>query len=150
MERKSKKKATKVNLKKPVNVEIFGTEDDPCFGKHYSDKAEECGMCGDSELCIIIMSQKQHGKRAEIEAKASYKDLEENFINNVYLEKYLIKYLKKKGSIKLTKAYSITNKRFNPLGQVTKKEIKSSVLKCLESSVKIKIITKDKVKHIKL
>ena len=79
--RKPRKKLSKqVEILSPVSqitLEQLGTADDPCFGKHFDPKAEECSRCGDSELCAIKMMQKNHIKRAEIEAKTKFKDIEE-------------------------------------------------------------------------
>lgn len=68
---------TKINTLKPLDILSLGTEDDPCFGKHHSLKAEECIMCGDSEFCSIVMSQNMHKTRLEFEANQKMKDLDE-------------------------------------------------------------------------
>jgi hypothetical protein len=85
MAKKIKKKprtdlANKIDISKPVPLEALGTENDPCFGKHQDPRASECQRCGDSEICLIVMSQKNHIKRLEIEEKSSFKDIEETKI----------------------------------------------------------------------
>lgn len=77
MKRKPRNKMSKtVDTLKPITIEQLGTNDDPCFGKHYSISAPECQRCGDSELCAIVLSQKNHKKRAKHEAEAAFKDIE--------------------------------------------------------------------------
>lgn len=66
-----------IDVLQPVTIDMLGTNDDPCFGKHQDPKCEECQRCGDSELCAIMMQQNNHIKRAEIEAAGNFKDLEE-------------------------------------------------------------------------
>lgn len=66
----------KFDTLKPITIDQLGTKDDPCFGKHYSISAPECQRCGDCELCAIVISQKNHIKRAQKEAEGKFKDLE--------------------------------------------------------------------------
>lgn len=61
---------------KPITVEMLGTEDDPCFGKHLDPRTPECSRCGDAEICGIIMQQKLHIRRAQEEKENNFKDLE--------------------------------------------------------------------------
>lgn len=67
---------TKANLMDPIDITIFGTDDDPCFGKEYNLSTPECKRCGDSELCAIVMGQNNHLKRKVIEKDNRFKDLE--------------------------------------------------------------------------
>lgn len=70
----------KVDVLSPVSqitLEQLGSADDPCFGKHFDPKAEECSRCGDSEICAIKMMQNNTMKRAKIEAETKFKDIEE-------------------------------------------------------------------------
>lgn len=60
---------------KPIDISILGTDDDPCFGKHYDLKAEECQRCGDHEFCSIAMAQNLHKTRNEIEGKSDFLDV---------------------------------------------------------------------------
>jgi hypothetical protein len=76
--RKSRNKLAKdksIDVMVPLQFDKLGTQDDPCFGKLHDPKADECGSCGDSELCAIAQSQKLHFKRKEIEDKQDFKDL---------------------------------------------------------------------------
>lgn len=66
----------KFDILKPISIESLGTKDDPCFGKHYDIKAEECQRCGDCELCSIVVSQNNHIARAKVEKAGNFKDLE--------------------------------------------------------------------------
>jgi len=77
------KMAKKVNVLFPISLEEFGTENDPCFGKLNDPRASECQSCGDCEVCAIVQSQNTHLKRAKVEAKKKFKDLEEvNILKN--------------------------------------------------------------------
>lgn len=67
-----------VDLSKPI-IEVLGTEDDPCFGKHLvTDSA--CKRCGDSELCAVITAQKQAVERKKLSKENTYRDEEEEVI----------------------------------------------------------------------
>ena len=67
-------------LLKPFDVTKFGSEDDPCFGKHYDLVADECQVCGDVEVCAIAFANAAHLRRAKIESETKFKDLEEEEI----------------------------------------------------------------------
>ena len=73
----------KINLSeedmlKPLDIEKFGSDSDPCFGKLYSLSAPECKRCGDSEICGTIFAQRLNGKREIIESTKRFKDIELN------------------------------------------------------------------------
>jgi hypothetical protein len=57
----------KPDIMKPFDVSMFGTDDDPCFGKHYDIQAPECASCGDREICSIVLAQNMHKLRAKAE-----------------------------------------------------------------------------------
>lgn len=65
-----------IDLLHPIPLEKFGSEDDPCFGKHHSPKAEECRRCGDADICLIYTTQRLHLQRGKREAKQKFKDTE--------------------------------------------------------------------------
>lgn len=78
IQRKARNKMSKkIDILKPVTLDMLGTEEDPCFGKFNDPKSPECSRCGDCELCAIVMQQNLHLKRAKIEAESKFKDLEE-------------------------------------------------------------------------
>lgn len=64
-------------LEKPLDIDIIGTNNDPCFGKLHDLKNEVCSRCGDSEFCSIVFSQNLHIKRGKIESEQPFMDLEE-------------------------------------------------------------------------
>lgn len=74
------KMSKKIDITKPVTLEMLGTKDDPCFGALYDPREAACQRCGDNELCAIAMSQNNHISRAKIEAEQKFKDLEESKI----------------------------------------------------------------------
>lgn len=81
IKRKARTKLIKtVDTLKPITIMDLGSEDDPCFGKHFSPLASECNRCGDSELCAIKMGQSNHKVRSKIEKKQAFKDIEEQDI----------------------------------------------------------------------
>lgn len=62
---------------KPIDITQFGTDNDPCFGKHYNLSTDECKRCGDSALCSIIFSRGDlKNKRKSLEDKNRFKDVE--------------------------------------------------------------------------
>jgi len=69
MSRKSRNEIDKseLDLLKPLDLTLIGTENDPCFGKLFDLKAEECKICGDSEICSIVFSQKLNIDRLILE-----------------------------------------------------------------------------------
>lgn len=69
------KDKSNIDLMKPVDITKFGTINDPCFGKHYDLKTEECRRCGDNEFCAIATAQALHKKRAELESKSDFLDV---------------------------------------------------------------------------
>lgn len=73
-----KQKMTDIDLSKPLDINIIGSKDDPCFGKHHSLTASECRVCGDSEVCSIITGQLVNSaKRSKAHREGRFKDLEE-------------------------------------------------------------------------
>lgn len=75
-----KKLSKKLDTLAPISnitLEQLGTAEDPCFGKLFEPRTDECSRCGDSEICAIKTMQNNNLRRAEIEAKHKFKDLEE-------------------------------------------------------------------------
>ncbi len=66
-----------IDLMEPVDITLFGTDDDPCFGKHYDLKADECQRCGDSEFCALKMGQTLNKERKQIESSTKFLDVDE-------------------------------------------------------------------------
>lgn len=94
-----KKKKVKIDIMKPILFTDLGTENDPCFGKHYSITASECKRCGDSDVCAILCQNNMHKEYQEQESKNRFKDVEEGQLidkQNRKLEKLLITKGKKK------------------------------------------------------
>ena len=129
MSRKKRNKIdkTKIDFMKPVDITIFGSKDDPCFGKLFSPTAKECGQCGDSEICAIVTAQKAKLKRQTVESKGAFKDLEEvdiyvknavkNFVvtNQITRFKEVVGLVKKKFKFDQTKAMDETKKAVKSL-----------------------------------
>lgn len=78
------------DLLTPFDPTKFGTEDDPCFGKHHSLNSDECQICGDIEICAIATMQNQLSMRALLEKENKYKDLEEaEMIRNQEIKSFI-------------------------------------------------------------
>lgn len=78
--RKARKdKVKSVNMLKPlepIDIMALGTDDDPCFGKHFDMTEDECKRCGDCNLCQIVTNQKTIKLRGKVESENRFKDLE--------------------------------------------------------------------------
>jgi len=65
---------TKPILSSSIDMSILGTEED-CFGKIHDPTDNECKMCGDAGLCMIIQGQTNKKKRLEIEKTTEFRDI---------------------------------------------------------------------------
>lgn len=110
----------------PLKLDLIGTEDDPCFGKHHDPRTEECSRCGDSELCLIACTQNSNKSRDEIESKREFKDLT-TFDPREPVRDYIVKVVKKKKSVKYSKLLSVLYKKFYSNTDIGKKEFKSII-----------------------
>jgi len=94
------------DITKPLDFSKIGTLEDPCFGKHHDVKAPECVSCGDSELCLIALSQKAKLKREKLEETITFKDVEKDIPDEenptIQVPKLIRKYKKKEYSLKKT------------------------------------------------
>lgn len=95
-----KYKNLQVSKARPLDLSILGTKDDPCFGKLYSPKEDECKQCGDCEICAIVYSQTTLVKKRKAKEKEeTYVDTEPQIDEvNKYkrVKDLIIKKLKKK------------------------------------------------------
>lgn len=94
MAKEKKRKARKETVQaeeflKPIDITKFGTDDDPCFGKHYNLSESECKRCGDNGLCAIVTAQKLSIERKNIEGEQKFKDLERGSKENKALESWI-------------------------------------------------------------
>jgi len=135
--KKKRKPRNKIDKKQidffePIDITVFGGEDDPCFGLHFDITTPECSRCGDSELCSIKMMHKMKGVRAKEETKGNFKDNEETFI---LVEKYLM------GCMKKGKSYSIefiTKQLLKKFKMQDDKKAKNLLIKTFKFSGKFK------------
>lgn len=149
--RKAHKQTTKVDFMKPINITVFGTEDDPCFGKHWSPKAPECNRCGDSELCSVIVSQNMNVKRQKLEAKGNFMDVEESkTINMEDVEKAIIRHIKTHGDISLIECYKLIRQQFDKKKLLESHRIKSIAKKIIQGSLDLKTYKKQNKRFIKV
>tara|TARA_R110002012_G_scaffold306718_1_gene511631 strand:+ start:117 stop:503 length:387 start_codon:yes stop_codon:yes gene_type:complete len=119
------KDKSNIDLMKPIDITKFGTDNDPCFGKHYDLKAEECQRCGDHEFCAITTAQKLHTERAELESKSDYLDV----IEEVKETKHSLTKIRLKKAIKtrISKGFSFikTYKSLDRKFIVDKEEVRT-------------------------
>lgn len=128
IEREEREKADEhknFNIMKPIDISKLGTKDDPCFGKHYDLKAEECQRCGDHEFCSIVMAQELHKRRDRIEKDNDYLDV----IEEIQETKDSISRVKLKKAIKsrILKGFSFikTYKSLDRKFMVDKEEVRT-------------------------
>ena len=93
MKRKRQNKVgNKFDVTKPVNensidLSVLGTEED-CFGHIHDPNDNECKMCGDSALCLIVQGQVNRKKRLIEESKSEFRDIaKKKTINKVIKKK---------------------------------------------------------------
>lgn len=116
--RKKPKEHQTIDTMKPVLFTDLGSDNDPCFGKHYSLKAPECKRCGDKELCSIVSSTQIHKAIEQQEKKSPFIDVEEaNLIDqqNYKLQRVLVNRAKKKEGqwLSFNKVIDIALDKFN-------------------------------------
>ena len=111
----------------PIDITKFGTDDDPCFGKHPNLAEPECKRCGDSALCGIVFGQNLNVKRAEIESNNRFKDLEKPDEEDKPINKSLMNWVKDKLDEGLSRS-EIIKKAKNTFGS-TRDEIKDIIKK---------------------
>jgi hypothetical protein len=73
---RSTQKKKGLSLLKPITMEMMGTEEDPCFGKHLDPRTPECSRCGDSEICAVMMHHNNALLKAKAEKDNKFMDLE--------------------------------------------------------------------------
>ena len=114
---RDKIKVTDKQMLKPLNIEDFGSDDDPCFGKLFDLATAECKRCGDSEICGVVFAQKLNTVRTKVEEKHRFKDIELEYESE---EAIYIKKLKGKG-FKAGKIIRLVKKKYN----LSKQEVKN-------------------------
>lgn len=130
----------------PVNIDVIGTKDDPCFGKLYEPKAEECAGCGDSELCAILCMHNNTKERKSLNSK--FKDTEkstkvkDSFMSSTQLAKLVEKKAKKK-DLKVSATIRSLQKKYDPQKLLPRNRISELLRYAVKSSKKLKTVKKD-------
>lgn len=117
-------KINQVDLLKPLNVFDLGGKRDPCFGKLNDPTHPVCRRCGDCEVCAVVQGQKGHAKRDEINENSNFKDIEEEKIDKLSLNKRIRKVIKvtvraskvisrSQLELQVTSGLGITKKKFD-------------------------------------
>lgn len=150
MRKPHKKKKVEIDIMKPLLFTDLGTDNDPCFGKHYSIAAAECKRCGDADVCAILCQEGMHKEYKEQEAKNRFKDVEEGqFIDkqNKKLEKLLINRAKKKPDtwLSLSKLVPKVIEKFN-LTEKDKLQVLQRLIKAGENADNI-VLNKSLTKY---
>lgn len=83
------------DILKPISLSDIGSNGDPCFGKHYDLSTKECKMCGDSELCAIVLAQGLNTTRDKLQEEKHFKDMD--ILIDIPAVKKFIRSLKRKG-----------------------------------------------------
>lgn len=148
MTRKSRERQ-EVDIMKPITIELFGSEDDPCFGKHHDPAVKECKSCGDQELCAIVQAQRMHKVRDTEVKKYPVKDLEEPNMDLKSIEQFVLTNLKK-GPRSFEELWKEGYKFFSKYEKVNKDKAKEMFLNYCKRSVKLKRIMKNGKKFLKL
>jgi hypothetical protein len=142
---RNKIKKKKLNLLMPVNnLLIFGSENDPCFSKLYSPSAPECQECGDSEICIIAMAQRNKIKNQKLNEKGNFKDMEE-------VDQEILKVVKNLVITNALTDFTLVAKKIKKhFALDTTLSAKKAIRKCLANNKKIKLIKKDGTTQFKV
>lgn len=145
-ERKSRKKTPDVDFSRPINISLFGTDKDPCFGKLNDATHPACKQCGDCELCFIVQSQNLHLKRNRIEKKNAFIDKEmpdaPKALDRDKFDEGLIEYLKGyKDKFKDFRKVSILmGEKFDLMGGEATVEVKKAIKRIKASKSKTKVV----------
>ena len=135
---------------KPLDITMFGSADDPCFGKSHSPKAKECGRCGDSEVCAIVMAQRASKERKKQEKTHIFKDLEEPNLDLKTLEVFVLKTFAKTNPIRYKTLLSLTIKHFSSFEKTDPGRVDKLLVDYVKRSDKYKKYSKDGKRYLKL
>jgi hypothetical protein len=146
---RSREVKKKHDLMKPLDITVFGSQDDPCFGKLHSVKAKECQRCGDAEICSIVCQQRLALKRSK-EGK-DFKDIEEPNMDIPSIDRFIEKVLKrKKEAVRFSMLLKLGYNYFKQFEDVTKDKVKTVFTDWVKRSTKYNKLMKDGKKYIEL
>lgn len=77
---------TKPVTENSIDLSVLGTEED-CFGHIHDPNDNECKMCGDSALCLIVQGQVNRKKRLVEEKKSEFRDIIKKPTNKIKIIK---------------------------------------------------------------
>lgn len=139
--KKRKTKLAKLDITVPITLDLIGSDNDPCFGKLYDGTASECRRCGDSEVCIIAMGQRNAKVRAEIESKQRFKDIEEEEFktNLMQVSRYIEEKIDSKKSQRVKLSSMIKDvQEIICAKDATKEQAKADIARMLKTSLTLK------------
>lgn len=137
----------------PITLDQLGTDDDPCFGKHYDSSAPECQRCGDSELCLIKQAQLNSLTRAKIEEQQRFKDIEpeELKLNTHQIYQWIVaNAFTRSKKVKLTSITTKVAKEYRLTKEFSKLEVTTLIRKIATQAVDLSIVSIDDIKYLKL
>lgn len=146
-----RKELPKLDFSTPIDITLFGTSKDPCFGKLYDATQSECKQCGDCEACAIVQSQYQNLMRDSLEKENRYIDREmpdmPKGLDRDKMDKSIVAFLKKKGGFVLnTKVAEYIAKEFDLQGGESRIEIRKAIVRLKSKIVQNKKHTKIKIR----
>lgn len=140
------------NVLKPIDVSIFGTESDPCFGKHYDSAASECGRCGDSQICQIVCGQLQNVKRNKVEKQKAFKDkdteVDNSFLNLKDISNSIIGLLEKRGDQKVSKLVRYIKSNFDSGDKFGSDNILDAIKTIVKDHPQMRSYKKENKRHV--
>ena len=146
--RKDRDTQPKPDIMEPlVDIMVFGSDDDPCFGKLNDPLSPICKRCGDAELCAIVQGQRLHLKREK--QGHDFKDEEEPNLDIERVEKYITKTLAL-GVLSLPRIKAKVYRYFTRFEQVDREKSDKMVYDFVKRSPKYKRFVKDGTKYLKL
>jgi hypothetical protein len=138
----------KPDLMEPlVDIMVFGSEDDPCFGKLNDPLNSICKRCGDAEICAIVQGQRLHLKREK--QGHEFKDEEEPNLDLERVEKYITKTLAG-GPLSLARIQTKVYRYFTRFEQVDRAKSDKMVYDYVKRSPKYKRFARKGTKYLKL
>lgn len=152
MSRKKRDKIDKsgIDLMQPIDITIFGSENDPCFGKLNDPANSICQRCGDSEICQIVQSQKLHATREKQSKTTKFKDEEEPFLELRTMERFIVDTLKGENPMRFGKLKKLAIRYFSTMDKTTPEKITEVLMKYLSKTDKVKKIKKQEKRYLKL
>lgn len=149
-EKRDKIDKSGIDMMSPIDITIFGSENDPCFGRLNEPSNSVCQRCGDSEICAIVQNQKLHATREKQSKTTKFKDEEEPYLELRTMERFVIDKLKEQNPMRFGKLKKLAIRFFSTMEKTTPENITKILLQYLSKSDKVKKIKKEDKRYLKL